>query len=64
MSYKTTSDQSNGDTTGKYVDMRIGIIQRSAVDPQYLAKLDKEYAKLKGKQKQSFWRTHSIAAPA
>ena len=61
MGWKTTSDQSNGDTTGKYKDMRIGIIPRDKVDPAYLAKLDKEYAKLSPKQQQSFWRTHSIA---
>ena len=64
MGWKTTSDQSNGDTTGKYADMRIGVIPRSKVDSGYLAKLDAEYAKLKGKQQQSFWRTHSIEAPA
>ena len=27
------SNQSNGDTTGKYDDMRIGIIPRTKVDP-------------------------------
>jgi len=63
MGWKTTSDQSNGDTTGKYDDMRIGVTPRSKVDPRYLAKLDAEYAKLKGKQRESFWRTHSIEAP-
>ena len=54
MGWKTTSDQSNGDTTGKYKDMRIGIIPRDKVDPEYLAKLDKEYARLltKGTKKQ------------
>ena len=61
MGWKTISDQSNGDTTGKYVDMRIGVIPREKVDAEYLAKLDAEYAKLSSKQKQSFWRTHSIA---
>ena len=60
MSYKTTSNQSNGDTTGKYGNMRIGIIPRDKVDPAYLVKLDKEYSKLSPKQKQSFWRTNSI----
>ena len=63
MGWKTTSNQSNGDTTGKYDDMRIGIIPRTKVDPTYLAKLDKEYNNLSPKQKQSFWRTNSIEAP-
>ena len=62
MAWKTTSDQSNGDTTGKYGDMRIGVIPRDKVDSTYLAKLDAEYAKLSAKQKQSFWRTNSISA--
>ena len=55
------SDQSNGDTSGKYEDMKLGVIQRDKVDPRYLAKLDDEYAKLSLKQKQSFWRTNSIS---
>tara|TARA_Y100000310_G_scaffold278897_1_gene297695 strand:- start:335 stop:523 length:189 start_codon:yes stop_codon:yes gene_type:complete len=59
---KLRSDQSNGDTTGKYSDMYIGIIQRDKVDGRYLVKLDAEYAKLSLKQKQSFWRTNSISA--
>ena len=58
-----SSDQSNGDTTGKYTDMKLGVIPRGKVDDTYLAKLDEEYAKLSAKQKQSFWRTHGIAAP-
>ena len=62
MAWKTTSDQSNGDTTGKYVDMRLGVIPRSKVNSEYLAKLDAEYTKLSPKQKQSFWRTNSISA--
>jgi len=59
---KAVSDQSNGDTTGKYTDMYIGVIPRNKVDATYLAKLDAEYAKLSPKQKQSFWRTNSISA--
>ena len=56
------TNQSNGDTTGKYVDMKLGVIPRSKVDAKYLDKLDVEYTKLSPKQKQSFWRTHSISA--
>jgi len=56
------TDQSNGDTTGKYADMKLGVVPRSKVDTKYLAKLDAEYAKLSPKQKQSFWRTHSISS--
>ena len=59
---KKTSDQSNGDTKGRYDDMYIGVIQRDKVDPRYLAKLDAEYAQLSPKQQQSFWRTHSISS--
>jgi hypothetical protein len=59
---KAVSDQSNGDTTGKYTDMHIGVIPRNKVDTPYLAKLDAEYAKLSAKQKQSFWRTNSISS--
>ena len=59
---KAVSNQSNGNTTGKYNDMYIGVIPRSKVDATYLVKLDAEYAKLSTKQKQSFWRTHSISA--
>ena len=62
MGWKTTSNQSNGDTTGKYDDMRIGVTPRSKVDSRYLAKLDAEYAKLSIKQKQAFWRTNSISS--
>tara|TARA_Y100000034_G_scaffold26400_1_gene31495 strand:- start:984 stop:1175 length:192 start_codon:yes stop_codon:yes gene_type:complete len=62
MGWKTTSDQSNGDSTGKYGDMRIGVIPRGKVDSGYLAKLEAEYAKLSPKQKQSFWRTNSISS--
>tara|TARA_R100000008_G_scaffold81395_1_gene64582 strand:- start:828 stop:1016 length:189 start_codon:yes stop_codon:yes gene_type:complete len=61
MSWKPTSDQRNGGPE-KYQDMFIGVISRNKVDPRYLAKLDAEYAKLSPKQKQSFWRTHSISA--
>ena len=56
------SDQSNGDTTGKYNDMKIGVTGRNKVDGTYLAKLDLEYNKLSAKQKQSFWRTNSISS--
>ena len=56
------TDQSNGDTTGKYTDMKLGVIQRNKVDSKYLMKLDKEYAKLSPKQKQSFWRTNSVSS--
>ena len=56
------SDQSNGDTTGKYADMKIGVIPRSKVDARYLGKLDAEYAKLSPKQQQSIWRTNSISS--
>ena len=56
------TDQSNGDTTGKYTDMKLGVIPRTKVEATYLAKLDAEYAKLSSKQKQSFWRTNSISS--
>ena len=56
------SDQSNGDTTGKYTDMKLGVINRTKVSAQYLQKLDAEYAKLSTKQKQSFWRTNSVSS--
>ena len=59
---KAVSDQSNGDTTGKYTDMYIGVIPRGKVSTQYVQKLDAEYAKLSTKQKQSFWRTNSISS--
>ena len=62
MGWKTTSDQSNGDTTGKYTDMRLGVISRSKVTRELALKLEAEYAKLSPKQKQSFWRTNSISS--
>ena len=62
MAWKTTSDQSNGDTTKKYADMRIGVIPRSKVEVKYVSKLDAEYNKLSNKQKQSFWRTNSVSS--
>tara|TARA_R100000008_G_scaffold78047_1_gene58827 strand:- start:16 stop:198 length:183 start_codon:yes stop_codon:yes gene_type:complete len=55
------SDQRNGGPNC-YYDMKLGVIPRNKVDATYLAKLDVEYAKLSPKQKQSFWRTHSISA--
>ena len=55
------SDQRNGGPEC-YADMKIGVIPRDKVDPAYLAKLTKEYNSLSAKQKQSFWRTHSISA--
>ena len=61
-SKKQASDQSNGDTTGKYTDMRLGVVLRTKVTNQKLVKLDKEYSKLSAKQKQSFWRTNSISS--
>ena len=62
MSWKKISDQSNGDTTGKYVDMRLGVVQRDKVSNFQIDKLDREYAKLTGKQKESFWRTNSVSS--
>tara|TARA_Y100000593_G_scaffold93187_1_gene187145 strand:- start:1852 stop:2040 length:189 start_codon:yes stop_codon:yes gene_type:complete len=59
---KTVSDQSNGDTTGKYTDMYIGVVGRDKVTNKQITKLDEEYAKLSNKQKQSFWRTNSISS--
>ena len=59
---KQASDQSNGDTTGKYTDMRLGVLERDKLTDQKLVKLDKEYSKLSFKQKQSFWRTNSISS--
>ena len=54
------SDQRNGGPNC-YSDMKLGVIPRSKVEARYLAKLDKEYAKLSAKQKQSFWRTNSVS---
>ena len=62
MGWKTTSDQSNGDLTDKYKDMRIGVVPRSKVTGKQTVKLDAEYAKLSPKQKQAFWRTNSISS--
>ena len=60
MSWKKTYDMSNGDTTGKYTDMRLRVVGRDKTDMRITAKLDKEYSKLSPKQKQSYWRTNSI----
>ena len=39
-----------------YNDMRIGVATRDKISTKMLANLDKEYARLKGKQKAAFLR--------
>ena len=56
------TNQSNGDTTGKYNDMKLGVVLRSKLNPTYLEKIKAEYAKLSPKQKQSFRRTNSVSS--
>ena len=56
-----TSDQRNGGPVC-YSDMKLGVVSRTKVSANVMAKLIKEYNSLSPKQKQSFWRTNSVSS--